>query len=131
MVTKKNKKNVNYYLELNWTYTIEQDSYRGRKFFIIRVNELPSVCTDAETIVEGMAGIREAIKAAVTLYLKQGEPVPEPIKKEEFKGKIAYRTDSERHFLIAKTAKQMHKSISKTLDIIVDAGIQQMHLRHH
>jgi predicted RNase H-like HicB family nuclease len=122
------KKDINYYLGLKWSYTIEQDSYEGKDFYIIRVNEFPGICTDAETIEEGMNEIKEAMTAAIKLYLKQGEPIPEPINKAEFKGNIAYRTDSERHYLIAKAAKNMHKSISKTLDVLVDAGIQNLHL---
>lgn len=120
------KKDINYYLNLNWSYTIEQEIYRGKHLYIIRVNELPGVCTDAETIEEGMENIQEAIRAAIKLYIKHKEPVPEPIKKENFKGKIAYRTSQERHYSIAKTAKEMHKSISKTIDELIDAGLERM-----
>jgi predicted RNase H-like HicB family nuclease len=118
------KKEINYYLNLNWSYTIEQETEKGKHFFIIRVNELPGICTDAETIEEGMANIKEAIEAAVFLYLENGKPVPEPIKKEDYKGNIAYRTTTERHYNIAKIAKQMHKSISKTIDEAIDIGLR-------
>lgn len=57
---------------------------------------------------------------------RKGEPVPEPIDRDHFKGKILYRTDSERHYLIAKTAQRMHKSISKTLDVIIDQGLENL-----
>lgn len=124
------KKNLNYYLNLKWSYTIEEDEMDGKRFFIVRVNELPGVCTDAETVEEGMKEIKDAIKAAITLYLKQGDPIPEPINKEEFKGQIAYRTSSERHYLLARAAKQLHKSLSKTLDAVVDAGIRELRLNH-
>lgn len=120
------KKELNYYLNLNWSYTIEQEAHKGKHYYIIRVNELPGVCTDAETIEEGMQLIQEAIEGAVRLYLKNGEEVPEPIKKENFKGNIAYRTTRERHYYVAKLAKAMHKSISKTLDDIIDAGIEKL-----
>ena len=51
-----------------------------------------------------------------------------PIKKEDYKGNIAYRTTSERHYSIAKMAKEMHKSMSKTLDAIIDAGIEKLRI---
>jgi predicted RNase H-like HicB family nuclease len=120
--------NLKYYLNLNWSYTIEQETHKGRKYYIIRVNELPGVCTDAETIEEGMKLIKEAIEGAVRLYLKNQEEVPEPIKKEEFKGNIAYRTTSERHYSVAKLAKTMHKSISKTMDELIDAGMEKLRI---
>lgn len=121
------KKDLKYYLGLNWSYTIEQDFYRRKKFYIIRVNELPGVCTDAKTIEEGMENIHDAIIAAIELYLEQGDPVPEPINKEKFKGNIAYRTTSERHYYLAKLAQQKHVSMNKALDMVFDAGIQQLH----
>lgn len=120
------KKNVKYYLNLNWSYTIEQEAHKGKHYYIIRVNELPGVCTDAESIEEGMQLIKEAIEATIRLYLKNKEPIPEPIKKEEYKGNIAYRTTSERHYSVAKLAKTMHKSISKTMDDLIDAGIDRI-----
>ena len=120
------KKNLKYYLKLKWSYIIEPESEGGKDYYIIRVNELPGVCTDAETIEEGLKNIKEAIHAALQLYLKNGEPIPEPIKKESFKGNIAYRTTRERHYYVAKIAKQIHKSISKTLDVLIDTGISNL-----
>jgi len=122
------KKSLKYYLDLKWSYTIEQESDQGKDYYIIRVNELPGVCTDSETIEEGLKEIKEAIRAAIKLYIKNGEKVPVPIKKEDYKGNIAYRTTSERHYSIARAAKEMHKSISKTLDEIIDAGIEKLRL---
>jgi predicted RNase H-like HicB family nuclease len=122
------KKNLNYYVNLKWSYTLEEDEANDKRFFIIRVNELPGVCTDAETVEEGMREIKDAIKAAIKLYMKQGESIPEPIDKDQFKGQIAYRTSSERHYHLAKAARQLHKSLSKTLDLVVDAGIRELRI---
>ena len=120
------KKDVKYYMSLNWSYTIEQETHKGKHYYIIRVNELPGVCTDAETVEEGMKEIKEAIEGAIRLYIKNKEPIPEPIKKEQFKGQIAYRTTSERHYHVAKAAHSLHKSISKTMDDLIDAGLEYL-----
>lgn len=124
MVTKRKK--LKYYLNLKWSYTIEQDFHDGKKIYIIRVNELPGVCTDSNTIEQGMKDIRDSIAATIELYLEQGDPIPEPINKEEFKGKISYRTTSERHYCLAKLAQQKHVSMNKALDMVFDAGLQQL-----
>ncbi|MBF5059485.1 type II toxin-antitoxin system HicB family antitoxin [Candidatus Neptunochlamydia vexilliferae] len=126
MATK--KKSLSYYLNLNWSYTVEQETYNRKTYYIIRVNELPGICTDADTIEEGMKLIKEAIKGAIKLYLKQGDPIPEPVDKKKFKGNISYRTTAERHYLLSKIAVQEHKSLSKTLDLIVDKGIEEFGL---
>lgn len=117
------KKDLKYYLGLNWSYTVEQD--KRKKFYIIRVNELPGVCTDAKTVEQGMKDIKESIAATIELYLEQGDPIPEPIDKEEFKGKIAYRTTKERHYHLAKLAQEKHISMNKALDMVFDAGMQK------
>ena len=124
MVT--NKKNLKYYLNLNWSYTIEQEKYRGKTYYIIRVNELPGVCTDAESIEDGMDEIQEVIKAAIKLYLKHGDPIPEPIDKKKYKGNISYRTSPERHYQLAKIALRKNTSLSKTLDYIIDSGMSPL-----
>ncbi|MCH9634489.1 MAG: hypothetical protein S4CHLAM7_12410 [Chlamydiae bacterium] len=114
------KKTLKYCMDLNWSFIIEQEENKGQKYFIIRVNELPGICTDAESVEEGMVLIQEAIKAAIKLYLKNGEVVPEPIKKDKFKGNIAYRTSNFRHYQLAKLAREQNKSISKTIDYLID-----------
>lgn len=121
------KNDVGYYLNLNWTYTVERQKSGPRTYYVVRVNELPGVCTDAETVQEAMESIQEAIEAAVRLYLKNSEPVPQPISKEDYKGKIAYRTTKERHYQVAKLAKQTHQSISKTIDHLIDYGVSAAH----
>lgn len=119
------KKDLNYYLSLNWSFSVEQILNKGKKIYIIRVNELPGVCTDATSIEKGMKEIQDSIAATIELYLEQGDPIPEPINKEEFKGNIAYRTTRERHYYLAKLAQEKHISMNKALDMVFDVGIQQ------
>jgi len=78
------------------------------------VNELPGVCTDAESIEEGMKAIKEPMKAAIKLYMSNGEEIPEPIKEEDYPGKIAYRTSSRRHCKLAKEARRRKKIVKQT-----------------
>lgn len=122
----KDKKDLTYYLNLPWTYTIETESHKGKHYYVIRVNELPGICTDAEELNEGMEDIKEPIACAVELYKEKGEAIPEPIQREQFKGNILYRTDSDRHYRLAKAAKLEHKSISRFIDQVVDAGLRQL-----
>jgi len=125
-VKKTKTKDISYYLDLPWTYTIETEIHESSRYYIIRVNELPGICTDSESLDEGMAEIKNLIACAVRIYQEKDESVPEPIDKEQFRGKISYRTDGERHYLIAKTAQRMRKSISKTLDVLIDSGLEKL-----
>ncbi len=123
----KNKKDLEYYLNLPWSYTIETDTdNEGNRIFILSVNELPGVKTDAPTLAEAEKNIKEAMIGALNLYIKHEEEIPEPINLTDFKGGIAYRTTPERHFTIAKEAQKQQKSLSKIIDHLVDLGVQSL-----
>jgi antitoxin HicB len=125
MVTPKKtiKKDLNYYLNLPWTYTVETAYDKGEKYYILRVNELPGACTDAPTLEEAMELIKEVITAFVEMYMEDGEEIPEPIDEEAYQGNIAYRTTARRHFVIAREAKKLNRSLSQVIDEYIDQAI--------
>src|SRR5271163_3344356 len=103
MTTKKQYKKLSYYLALPWTYTVEQAKDEGNnKIYIVRVNELPGICTDALSVDEAMELIQEPMAAAIEFYMENNQEIPVPISEEDFKGNISYRTTSRRHYLITK-----------------------------
>ncbi len=117
-------KNIDYYLNLPWTYTIETDfDEKNNRIFILKVNELPGVSTDAPTINEAMELIKEAMTGAFRLYMKQGEEIPEPFKESDFQGNIAYRTTSRRHFILSREAQRQAISLSKVIDECIDTAL--------
>ncbi len=118
------KKEINKYINMDWSYTVEKED----GYFIVYVNELPGVCTDAENIEEAMNEIKDAIAASVELYLDQGKEVPIPINKSKFKGNISYRTSAERHYALAKIAQQQQRSLSKTIDTLIDDGLSKIRI---
>jgi predicted RNase H-like HicB family nuclease len=121
MESKKKYKNLNYYLNLPWTYTVEQTRDKDKnKIYVVRVNELPGICTDAASLDEAMNLIKEPMQSAFEFYMENGEDIPEPIKEEDFKGNIAYRTTSRRHYLINKEAQKKELSLSQVIDNLVD-----------
>ncbi len=121
MATKKVYKKLSYYLNLPWTYTVESaKDEHDNKIYIVRVNELPGICTDASSVDQAMELIKEPMTAAFEFYMEQEEDIPEPIKEEDFKGNIAYRTTSRRHYLISKEAQKRELSLSQLIDNLVD-----------
>ncbi len=73
------KNDVSYYLNLPWTFTLEQEK-KGNVClaYIVRVNEWPGVATDAPTISEAFERIYEALALAITMSLEEDDRVPEP-----------------------------------------------------
>jgi predicted RNase H-like HicB family nuclease len=117
------KKDLNYYLNLPWTFTVRQDDEQG-KIFIVSVEEWPGVTTDAPSIREAIDGIYEALTLAIEMALEGDDLIPEPQHQELFKGNIAYRTTPERHYLIAREAKKRNLSLSQLLDMTVDKNLR-------
>ena len=76
------KKNLSYYLNLNWSYTIEQETHNRKTYYIIRVNELPGVCTDAETIEEGVN--HPSLKEGACWVTSKGNWLTRELTKGEF-----------------------------------------------
>lgn len=121
MESKKKYKSLKHYLGLPWTYTVEQASDENKnRIYVVRVNELPGICTDATSLDEAMRLIKEPMTAAFEFYMENNEDIPEPVKEEDFKGNIAYRTTSRRHYLINKEAQKRELSLSQLIDNLVD-----------
>lgn len=118
---KKKYKSLDYYLELPWTYTIEQaHDEKNKRIYIIKVNELPGVATDAHSIEQAMELIKEAMTLAFEMYMESGDEIPEPIDENKYKGNIAYRTTPRRHHFIAQEAEKRNSSLSQTIDSLID-----------
>jgi len=128
MDIKKKYKNLDYYLNLPWTYTVQQSQDENKnKIYIVRVNELPGICTDALSLDSAMELIKEPMATAFEFYMENKQDIPEPVKEEEFKGNISYRTTSKRHYLISKEAQKKEQSLSQIIDGLVDTLLSHNH----
>ena len=117
------KKKVSDYLNLPWTYLVKKESFKGKSYFVINIEELAGVASDGETLEEAYKSVQEALHAAIALYIKLGDEIPVPIDREQFRGNLAYRTTPERHYQLATEAKRRHLSLSKMLDFVVDHAL--------
>lgn len=55
------KKDINHYLNLPWTYSLEEslNALGQPLIFVIRVNKMPNICTDGRTKEEAREIIKE------------------------------------------------------------------------
>lgn len=122
MVMKKNKlkKDIAYYMNLPWTYTIETDiDKKGKKFFVVKVNELHGVSSDGLSMVEALDSIKEAMILAFEMDLEAENEIPEPIDEEKYQGNISYRTTPRIHYFIAQEAQKRGQSLSRVIDSFI------------
>ena len=108
------KKDLDYYVNLPYTYIIEWSDVDG--CFLGSIAELEHNMTCGQTREEVLANLKEALVAYVTTSLDNNMEIPEPLKIEDFKGSITYRTSKERHYKLAKQAKLYGKSINAFID---------------
>ena len=108
------KKNLDYYLNLHYTYIIEWSDID--MCFLGSIAELEYNMTCGKTREEVLANLREALVSYVATSLDNDMEIPEPLKINDYKGNITYRTSRERHYMLAKQAKLYRKSINAFID---------------
>ena len=112
--TQMTKKNLKYYLKLPYTFIIDWSDADG--CFLGSIVELERNMTCGQTREEVLSNLKEALVSYVTTSLANNMEIPEPLKMNDFKGNITYRTSKERHYRLAKQAKLYGKSINAFID---------------
>ena len=111
------KKNLDYYINLPYTFIIDWSDVDG--CFLGSIVELEHNMTCGLTREEVLVNLKEALASYVSTSLDNNMEIPEPIKIEDYKGNITYRTSRERHYKLAKQAKLYGKSINAFIDEII------------
>ena len=117
------KKKIDYYLDLPYTYLIEWSDVD--KCFLGSIVELEHNMTCGQTREEVFCNLKEALISYITTSLDNNMEIPEPLKKEDFKGSITYRTSKERHYRLAKQAKLYGKSINAFIDEAIGEKLKE------
>ncbi len=111
-------KDINYYMNLPWTYQVWYEP--GDKAYFVQVTEIRFCTAHGDTPSEAMALFETIFKDHVQVMINEGMDIPEPVAPEDYKGNISYRTTPERHYRLAKKAKRENVSINKLLDRAVE-----------
>ena len=112
--------NLDNYLHLNWSFTIEP-SDDDQEPWTARVQELPGCMSHGVTVEEALHGLKEeALPSWIEAAMEAGNPIPEPINREQFKGTLTYRTSPETHYQLVRKAQQVGLSINKLIDKAVE-----------
>jgi antitoxin HicB len=121
------EKNLEFYLNLPYTYIIEWSDVD--ECFLGSIVELERNMTCGQTREEVLANLKEALVSYVTTSLDNNMEIPEPLKIDDFKGSITYRTSRERHYSLAKQAKLYGKSINAFIDEAISEKLKQTALQ--
>jgi len=117
------KKNLDYYLNLPYSYIIEWSE--ADDCFLGSIIELEHNMTYGKTREEVLVNLKEALASYVTTSLAHNMEIPEPLRIKDFKGNITYRTSKERHYQLAKQAKLYGKSINAFIDEAIGEKLRE------
>ena len=118
-----NKKKLDYYMNLPYTYVIEWSDVD--KCFLGSIVEIERNMTCGQTREDVFANLKEALASYVTTSIDNNMEIPEPLKIDDFKGSITYRTSKERHYKLAKQAKLYGKSINAFIDEAIGEKLKE------
>ena len=118
------KKDLKYFEDLAYPYTVEELEEDGRKYFSMSIPELPGCGAEGETIEEARKNLEDAKMAWIETALDAGFPIPEPSIEEGFSGKFLLRIPPKLHMKLTKIAEKVGASLNQliraTLEKTVD-----------
>ncbi len=73
------KKDLDYYLNLNWTLIEGQDlDFDGNPYFYIEIKEIPSFTFCAKTLARARENYKKQLRLSLMVMLENNEVIPEP-----------------------------------------------------
>ena len=124
-IAQKNKKNkgLQYYLSLNYPFTVEKYEEDGESRFGLQVPELPGVWADGSTIEEAYAELMETKRIWFETCLDKGMDIPEPVSERNFSGKFILRLEPRLHMALSKDAARSKRSLNQHVRALLEKQI--------
>ena len=120
------KKDLEYYLKLNYPITIEKYiEYDGKEYFAAEIPDLPGCSAQGETIEEALKKLEEAKKAWIEVSLERGLEIPEPVTEDQFSGKFLLRISAKLHRQLAIKAKRANMSLNQYIRSILEKSLYE------
>jgi len=91
------KKDLQYYLNLPYSTIVEHIKEEDEEYFFSRVMELDGCHSHGSTRHEALDNLREAMETYLEVKLEYNDPIPEPVKVEDYSGKFLLRLPKTLH----------------------------------
>lgn len=107
------KKDLNYYLSLNYASEISvipEDEGGG---YLAYISLLPGCMTDGETVEEAYTNLQDAKREWIIDMLDRGLPINEPNMKPRFSGRFVVRVPKTLHRLLAEESEREGISLNQ------------------
>ena len=90
--------------------------------FIARVAEFPSLAAHGESQEDALREIEEIVKFVLSDLKKNKEPIPEPLGRRFFSGRLVLRMPEYLHRKLAIEASQQGVSLNQLLNLKLEAS---------
>ncbi len=107
------KKNLPYYLSLNYPITIIKDLDEDKVYFEAAIPDLPGCSAHGKTVEDALKNLDEAKRIWLKVSLKKGLSIPEPTSEDEFSGRLLLRIPAKLHMQLALNAKKENLSLNQ------------------
>lgn len=107
-----NQKDINYYLELPYTFQVKRVEDDGQVYFWASVKELDGCHTSGVTWEEAYTDLLEVFRTHLEIKLEHGDPIPEP-DEDEYSGKFNLRVPKSLHRELALRAAEENVSLNQ------------------
>lgn len=114
------KKDLNYYLNLDYTIRLKENA-DGTYF--TEIEELVGCISEGDTKAEALEMIEDAKKAWILVALERGIPIPEPTQ-DNFSGKLNVRLPKYVHRKLAYQAKKEGVSLNTLISTTLSSAIK-------
>lgn len=107
------KKNLSYYLSLNYPITIIKGLDEDKVYFEAAIPDLPGCSAYGKTVEDALRNLDDAKRIWLKVSLKKGLSIPEPTSEDEFSGRLLLRIPAKLHMQLALNAKKENLSLNQ------------------
>ena len=79
-------KNLEYYMSLPYNFIMQHFNDEDGEVYFVRVLELDGCASHGKTVAEAFENIHEAMEGYLEVKLEYGDPIPEPLAHDDYKG---------------------------------------------
>jgi antitoxin HicB len=106
------KKDIKYYLGLNYDIKIRRLAEEEGGGWVGEIPLLPGCMSDGETVEELVANVNDAKKCWLETCLETGRPIPEP-QEESYSGQLRVRLPKSLHKALTEKAREENTSLNQ------------------
>ena len=110
---KVNEKEVKKYLDMPYSFIINQIEDESGKYFVARVLELDGLIGTGDTYEEAYTDVKEAMESYIETKLANKIEIPLPMDASDYSGKFIVRLPKTLHKLLSKRAKEEGVSLNQ------------------